>query len=287
MSRIIVKGLPVECDEARLRAHFSAGGGFDDISDVKVARTRAGGARRFGFVGFRGADTGARAVRHFDRSFMGAVRLAVEPAAAVGAATLIQRAGDGSARAPPGAARAAAAGAAAGAAPAPPGATARAATRAAAAALAAELGVGTLAAGAAAGVADKARLAEYLALARSRATTATWANDDALTRGARRAAPGDAGGAGDGAGTGADAGDGSDDGTDDDEYGDLPVTGSAGGGAAGGARDAPPQPSRKGARDKVAAVSDLDFLRSKVTRTLDSDDEGGGGAEEEEEDARV
>jgi len=94
MSRIIVKNLPAECDEARLRAFV--GGAFSDVSDVKVARTRAGASRRFGFVGFRAADTGARAVAHLHRAFMGAVRLEAAAAAAVGAAPLLVRAAGGS-----------------------------------------------------------------------------------------------------------------------------------------------------------------------------------------------
>ena len=266
MSRVIVKGLPPSCTESTLRVHFSSV--FSDITDVKIARTRDGKSRLFGFIGFRVAETGARAIAHFNRSFMGAVRLTVEIATAIGARTE-GGAGGGvacsdSARASGGASSGAKDGGM------------RAATRADARALGESLGVGALAGAAALDVKDKERLAEYLALTRSRATAATWTNDDALTRG-RRAAALPPSGADDGGVSASRADGGASDGgsSDDSEYEDLP------GAVTGGAPTKKAGAKISAATAKTSAtLSDLDFLRSKIVGDLDDGDggfESGGG----------
>ncbi|CAL8464375.1 g3910 [Coccomyxa elongata] len=74
-SRICVKGLPKQCSDQQLREHFSEKG---DITDAKIVRTKDGQSRQFGFVGFRSVAEAQAAVKYFNRSFMGAQRLTVE-----------------------------------------------------------------------------------------------------------------------------------------------------------------------------------------------------------------
>jgi multiple RNA-binding domain-containing protein 1 len=233
MSRVIVKGLPPTISDAQLRTHFSRA--FpDEITDVKVARTKDGRVRQFAFLGFRGAGTAASAVASFDRTFFGASRLSVEVAKAIGEGVP---------------AAVAASSAAAAALPPPP----RAPPGDDTGELAAELGVGRFAAKAAQGVKDKALLAEFLAASRSRASAPTWANDDALTRGGGGGAKAAAGAARARSGSGSSS-------SDDDEYQELPSKGSGTVPVAAAAAAAPPPPPGSAAGD----LEDLAFLRSKM-----------------------
>ncbi|GAB4818001.1 hypothetical protein N2152v2_005047 [Parachlorella kessleri] len=74
-SRVCVKNLPKHVDEKRLREHFSAKG---EVTDAKIMRTKDGKSRQFGFVGFRSAEEARVAVKYFDKSFMDTSRLLVE-----------------------------------------------------------------------------------------------------------------------------------------------------------------------------------------------------------------
>lgn len=74
-SRICVKNIPKHVDETRLREHFSLKG---RVTDAKIMRTRDGKSRLFGFVGFSTADEAEAAVGYFNKSFLDTSRLVVE-----------------------------------------------------------------------------------------------------------------------------------------------------------------------------------------------------------------
>ena len=76
-SRIIVKNLPLKVNEKRLSELFASCG---EITDTKIIRTRAGISRKFGYVGFTSDAQAQSAVQRFDRTFVGASRISVEPA---------------------------------------------------------------------------------------------------------------------------------------------------------------------------------------------------------------
>lgn len=86
MSRIIVKGLPVYLDDAKLREHFvkrlinkngnsrTAG---ELITDVKILKDRDGQSRRFAFIGYRSEEDAFDAVNYFDGSFINTSKIEV------------------------------------------------------------------------------------------------------------------------------------------------------------------------------------------------------------------
>eukprot|EP00854_Cymbomonas_tetramitiformis_P002948 gene2948-3763_t len=74
-TRICVKGLPKHVDEKRVREHFSSKG---VVTDVKILRTGDGRSRQFGFVGFRTEDEAEAAMSYFNRTFVDTSRISVE-----------------------------------------------------------------------------------------------------------------------------------------------------------------------------------------------------------------
>ena len=74
MSRIIVKNLPFNFTEERLREVFSSKG---IISDARLIYTSEGKFRKFGFVGFKQAEDAEMAVEYFNKSFLDSSRLQV------------------------------------------------------------------------------------------------------------------------------------------------------------------------------------------------------------------
>lgn len=74
MSRLIVKGLPADCTEERLRKHF---GSFGQITDCALKYTKDGKFRRFGFVGFDNDEDATRAREELHNTFLGVSRLQV------------------------------------------------------------------------------------------------------------------------------------------------------------------------------------------------------------------
>lgn len=80
-SRIIVKNLPKNIAESRLRQHFGAKG---TITDVKLMYSREGIFRRFAYVGFTCPAEAAAAIAYYDRTFVDTSRIEVQPAKAVG-----------------------------------------------------------------------------------------------------------------------------------------------------------------------------------------------------------
>ncbi|KAK1857541.1 hypothetical protein I4F81_000158 [Pyropia yezoensis] len=80
-SRLIVKGLAPKTDTAALRATFSR---YGTLTDARVLATADGRSRQFGFVGFDDPGAAAAARAGLNRTYLGAARLAVEYARAVG-----------------------------------------------------------------------------------------------------------------------------------------------------------------------------------------------------------
>lgn len=68
-SRIFVRNLPPSITEDKFRAHFS----LYPITDVRLIAKR-----RIGFVGFKTPDEASKVVKHYDRSFMGLSKIAVQ-----------------------------------------------------------------------------------------------------------------------------------------------------------------------------------------------------------------
>ena len=75
-SRVCIKNLPHSLTVDDFRTHFSQ---LSSITDAKLLPLR-----RIGYVGYKNPDDAQRAVKHFDRSFLGMARLAVEIAKPVG-----------------------------------------------------------------------------------------------------------------------------------------------------------------------------------------------------------
>jgi multiple RNA-binding domain-containing protein 1 len=68
-SRIFVRNLPPSITEDKFRTHFS----LYPITDVRLIPKR-----RIGFIGFKTSDEAAKAVKHYDRSFVGLSKIAVQ-----------------------------------------------------------------------------------------------------------------------------------------------------------------------------------------------------------------
>jgi multiple RNA-binding domain-containing protein 1 len=83
-SRIIVKNLPPNLSQPRLKAHFSAqqsgSGAFSGtVTDAKlVTDAKTGRSRGFAFVGYRTQEEALKAVEWFNGTFMDMRKIAVE-----------------------------------------------------------------------------------------------------------------------------------------------------------------------------------------------------------------
>jgi multiple RNA-binding domain-containing protein 1 len=75
MSRVIVKNLPKNCTEKKLRQHFKK---FDPITDVSLKFTKEGVFRKFGFVGFSDEGTAQKAIEHFNQTYFGPSKMTVK-----------------------------------------------------------------------------------------------------------------------------------------------------------------------------------------------------------------
>ncbi|KAJ1342101.1 hypothetical protein BSLG_003324 [Batrachochytrium salamandrivorans] len=84
-SRLIVKNLPHHITPERLREHFSKKG---QITDVKLATTKDGVFRGFGFIGFKTPEQATSAIAYFHRTYIDTSRIEVEVAKAIGDASL-------------------------------------------------------------------------------------------------------------------------------------------------------------------------------------------------------
>jgi multiple RNA-binding domain-containing protein 1 len=68
-SRVFVKGVPPKCSENDFKQHFSKVG---VVTDVKLFPTR-----KFGYVGYKTPEEAQKAVKYFNRTFIGMAKLSV------------------------------------------------------------------------------------------------------------------------------------------------------------------------------------------------------------------
>lgn len=80
MSRIIIKNLPNGFTESKLRDHFSRCG---IVTDVQLKYTPEGKFRNFGFVGYETEEQAAKAIQHFNNTFLRTSKLSVAPCVAL------------------------------------------------------------------------------------------------------------------------------------------------------------------------------------------------------------
>lgn len=76
MSRLIVKNLPENIKEARLREIFSNHGG--EITDLKLCFTKKGVFRKFAFVGYKTDGDASTAVKSLNKTFIDTSKIVVE-----------------------------------------------------------------------------------------------------------------------------------------------------------------------------------------------------------------
>ncbi|XP_061134863.1 probable RNA-binding protein 19 [Syngnathus typhle] len=81
MSRLIVKSLPNGMKSERFREMFAA---FGTVTDCRLMFTKDGKFRKFGFVGFKCEEEAITALKHFNRSFVDTSRVTVELCKAFG-----------------------------------------------------------------------------------------------------------------------------------------------------------------------------------------------------------
>ena len=75
MSRLIVKNLPKNITEERVKTIFAEMG---QITDLKLKYTKSGVFRRFAFVGFKTHTEGERALKHFNNTFIDTSKIQVD-----------------------------------------------------------------------------------------------------------------------------------------------------------------------------------------------------------------
>ncbi|KAH0625434.1 hypothetical protein JD844_014949 [Phrynosoma platyrhinos] len=75
MSRLIVKNLPSGMREDRFRNLFAA---FGTLTDCALKFTKDGKFRKFGFIGFKSEDDAKAALTHLNKSFIDTTRVTVE-----------------------------------------------------------------------------------------------------------------------------------------------------------------------------------------------------------------
>ena len=91
-TRIIVKNLPKNATEEDLRKHFSQKG---DVTDVKIMRKENGQSRNFCFIGYRTEKSAKEAVKYFNGTFVGTVKVIVEIAKLQNDPSLVKRGAKG------------------------------------------------------------------------------------------------------------------------------------------------------------------------------------------------
>jgi len=75
MSRVIVKGLPKNCTEQKVRQHFKK---FNPITDVSLKFTNEGVFRKFAFVGFSDEGAAQKAIDYFNQTYFGTSKMTIE-----------------------------------------------------------------------------------------------------------------------------------------------------------------------------------------------------------------
>ncbi|KAJ8922208.1 hypothetical protein NQ315_004145 [Exocentrus adspersus] len=81
MSRLIVKNLPKNITEEKLRELFSQKG---TVTDIQLKYTAEGKFRRFGFIGYQNEADANEAIKEFDKTFINTCRISVENCAVLG-----------------------------------------------------------------------------------------------------------------------------------------------------------------------------------------------------------
>lgn len=81
MSRLIIRNLPKNIKEERIRSIFAAKG---ELTDVKLCHTKDGKFRRFGFIGYKTEDQAKAALQHFNSSFIDTSKITVDFAKSLG-----------------------------------------------------------------------------------------------------------------------------------------------------------------------------------------------------------
>lgn len=81
MSRLIVKNLPKDLKEDRLRSLFASKG---EITDLRLCKTKDGKFRRFGFVGFKTKEEADSALQFFNNSYIDTAKIQIEIARNLG-----------------------------------------------------------------------------------------------------------------------------------------------------------------------------------------------------------
>ncbi|ORX45758.1 RNA-binding domain-containing protein [Piromyces finnis] len=86
-NNIHLNNLPKHLTAERFREHFVAKG---EITDSKLAFTRDGVFRRFGFIGYKSEKEAKKAVKYFDNTYIDTSKIKVEIAKTIGDATLVR-----------------------------------------------------------------------------------------------------------------------------------------------------------------------------------------------------
>lgn len=81
MSRLIIRNLPKNIKEDRIRSIFVVKG---ELTDVKLCYTKDGKFRRFGFIGYKTEDQAQAALQHFNKSFIDTSKITVDIAKNLG-----------------------------------------------------------------------------------------------------------------------------------------------------------------------------------------------------------
>ncbi|KAI6224754.1 putative bacteriochlorophyll 4-vinyl reductase [Aphelenchoides besseyi] len=81
MSRLIVKNLPKNCTEERVRKHFKK---FEPLTDVSLKYTPEGVFRKFAFVGFSAPGAADEAINFFNNTYFGTTRITLEQCLPIG-----------------------------------------------------------------------------------------------------------------------------------------------------------------------------------------------------------
>lgn len=75
MSRLIIRNLPKNIKEERIRSIFASKG---ELTDIKLCYTKDGKFRKFGFVGYKTEDQATDALQHFNKSFIDTSKITVD-----------------------------------------------------------------------------------------------------------------------------------------------------------------------------------------------------------------
>ncbi|KAG0202948.1 hypothetical protein BGX28_004701 [Mortierella sp. GBA30] len=81
MSRLIIKNLPKHLSDERFREHFSSVG---EVTDAKLMKSSFGNSRRFGFIGYKTEKDAKAALAHFNNTFIDTSKIIVEKAKEIG-----------------------------------------------------------------------------------------------------------------------------------------------------------------------------------------------------------